>query len=582
MRRMSVTGRLLLLTLLALMPAMLVLTYNLLSARQAAYREIHTNALTAGRLASLEMGRIVSSIRSTLDVLSTVPILRTAPGQPCSDYLRMVDERLDVLKNVAVLDPLGRLQCTSQVTDHSDFSDRDYFKEAVAKREFIVGTYIVDRMTKQPALPLALPVIENGELARVVVAYLDLAWLGARVREREYFGGNALTIADRNGIILAREPYPDRFVGTRIPDDYQHLVRASTPGTLELTSQDGTRRVLAYYPSQETFYVSAGVSVESGLQQVGKVTRFGLAVIALAIVGPFLVVWWAGYALIRRPARQLVRSVNAWRRGDETARTGMTGSGTFETIGAAIDAFMDELALRREQQQRDERMRQLLIRELDHRIKNILSMVQAVARQTFRSSQSMEEASDAFFRRLNAMAGAHQLLTKNWQSASLKATVETAVAPFEDPAHPRFSIAGSDLEVASSVALSLSMALHELCTNAAKYGALSSESGRIDIRWCFGDTSEPFSFTWQERQGPGVRPPEREGFGTLMIERVLSQQLQADVQLDYLPEGLHFQMSAPMSRLVSTSSEEGEDSHVTQASHAKIEPAAAGEASARR
>nr|CAD6430219.1 histidine kinase [Rhizobium sp. Q54] len=575
MKRMSVTGRLLLLTLLALMPAMLVLTYNLLSARQAAYREIHTNALTAGRLASLEMGRIVSSIRSTLDVLSTVPILQTGPGQPCSDYLRVVDDKLEVVENIAVLDPSGRLLCTSQANDHTDFSDRDYFREAVEKGEFILGTYIIDRMTKQPALPLALPVLENGNLARVVVAYLDLDWLGARVREREYFGGNALTIADRNGVIIAREPFPERFVGTKIPEDYQNLVQASVPGTMEVTSQDGTRRVIAYYPSQDTFYVSAGVSVEGGLQQVSKVTRFGLAVIALAIVGPFLVVWWAGHALIRRPARHLVRSVNAWRRGDETARTGMTGNGTFETIGAAIDAFMDELALRREQQQRDDRMRQLLIRELDHRIKNILSMVQAVARQTFRSSQSMEEASDAFFRRLHAMAGAHQLLTKNWQSASLKATVETAIAPFEDPAHPRFSIAGSDLEVASSVALSLSMALHELCTNAAKYGALSTERGRIDIRWCFGDRSEPFTFTWQERQGPLVRPPEREGFGTLMIERVLSQQLQADVKLEYLPEGLLFQIAASMTRLLSTS-EDDSDQNLTQASPGEAEPASNG------
>src|SRR5690606_20738956 len=120
--------------------------------------------------------------------------------------------------------------------------------------------------------------------ARVVVAYLDLNWLGARVRERELFGGNALTIADRNGIILAREPFPERFVGTPIPEEYQRLVRAPVPGTLELTSQDGTRRVVGYYPGQDSLYVSAGTSVETGLQQVGKVTRFGLAVIALAIV----------------------------------------------------------------------------------------------------------------------------------------------------------------------------------------------------------------------------------------------------------------------------------------------------------
>ncbi|WP_281977027.1 sensor histidine kinase [Pseudorhizobium flavum] len=562
MKRRSVTARLLLLTLLALMPAMLVLIYNLISARQTAYREIHINALTAGHVASLEVRRIVSSVRSTLEVLSTVPITRTGPGRPCSDYLRIVDEKLDMIESITVLDSSGTLQCASQPTIATDFSDRDYFRDAVDRKEFIVGTYIIDRITGEPALPLALPVLEGERAARVVVAYLDLNWLGARVRERELFGGNALTIADRNGVILAREPFPERFVGTPIPEEYQRLVRAPVPGTLELTSQDGTRRVIGYYPDQESLYVSAGTSVETGLQQVGKVTRFGVAVIALAIVGPFLVVWWAGHALIRRPARQLVRSINAWRAGNESARTGMSGDGTFETIGGAIDAFMDELALRREQQQKDDRMRQMLIRELDHRIKNILSMVQAVARQTFRSSQSMEEASEAFFRRLHAMAGAHQLLTKNWQSASLKATVETAIQPFEDPAHPRFSIDGPDLEVASKIALSLSMALHELCTNAAKYGALSTDAGRIEIRWCFGEGGAPFTFSWTEQGGPSVERPSREGFGTVMIERVLSQQLDAEVTLEYRPDGLRCDVRSRMTDLLGTASEEEEAAEI--------------------
>lgn len=561
MRKMSVTGRLLLLTLLALMPAMLVLTYNLFSARQAAYGEIHTTALTAGHLASLEMRRIVSSVRSTLDVLATVPIIRTGLGQPCSDYVRLVDDKLDMVENITVLDAAGQLQCTSKPSTVTDFSDRSYFHEAVEKQDLVVGTYIIDRITKRAALPLSLPVTEGGSIKRVIVAFVDLEWLGAWVREREFFGGNALTIADRNGVILAREPYPERFVGTRIPDEYQHLVRGTTPGTLEMTGQDGMRRIIGYYPARDTFYVSAGLSVDGGLEQVSKVTRFGLAVIALAIVGPFFAVWWAGFTLIRRPARQLVHSINAWRKGNENVRTGMTGSGTFETIGSAIDAFMDELALRREQQLKDDRMRQTLIHELDHRIKNILSMVQAVARQTFRSSQSMDEASDAFFRRLHAMAGAHQLLTKNWQSASFRATVDAAIAPFENPAAPHFTVEGADFEAAAAIALSLSMALHELCTNAAKYGALSADRGHIDIGWTLGEgEQDSFVFTWKERGGPMVKIPEREGFGTLMIERVLSQQLHAKITLDYQLDGLFCEIRAPMARLLSTAQDEDERS----------------------
>lgn|GEM_PF-803428 len=552
MHKKSVTSRLLLLTILALMPALLVLTYNLFSARQAAYREIHNSALITGHLASLEMRRIVSSIRSTLDVLSTVPILRTGPGRPCSDYVRVVDEKLEMLENITVLSAAGELLCTSKPATSSQFADRAYYQEALASRDFVVGAYILDRITGDPTLPMALPVLDQGEVRQIIVAYLDLGWLGTRVREREYSsGGNSLTVADRNGVILAREPFPERFVGTPIPEDYQYLVREKNPGTVELTSQEGTKRIVGYYPDQGSFYVSAGYSVEGGLQQVGQVTRFGLAVIALAIVGPFFAVWWAGHALIRRPAHEIVRSIDAWRQGDESVRTGMNGDGAFGIIGSAVDAFMDELALRREQQLQDDRMRQMLIRELDHRIKNILSMVQAVARQTFRSSDSVTDISEAFFRRLKAMAGAHQLLTKNWQSASLKATVETAIAPFEDPRLNRFNVEGDDFEAPSSIALSLSMALHELCTNAAKYGALSNEAGRVDIRWTCSDAPEgDFVFTWTESGGPLVDPPKREGFGTLMIERVLSQQLQAKVTVDYKATGLNCRIDAPLAKMI--------------------------------
>lgn len=561
MRRKSVTSRLLVLTLLALMPALMVLTYNLFSARQAAYREIHNSALVTGHLASLEMRRIVSSIRSTLDVLSTVPILRTGPGRPCSDYLRVVENKLEMLENITVFSGAGEVVCTSKAAKAPHFTEGTYYQQALNGGSFVVGTYLVDRTTGEATLPLALPVLDQGEVRQIIVAYLDLKWLANRVRERDYSsGGNSLTIADRDGVILAREPYPERFVGQSIPEEFRYLVREKSPGTVELMSQDGTRRVVGYYPDQDGLYVSAGYSVEGGLQQVRQVTRFGLAVIGLAIVGPFFAVWWAGHALIRRPAHEIVRSIDAWRHGDESVRTGMRGDGAFGIIGSAVDAFMDELALRREQQLQDDRMRQILIRELDHRIKNILSMVQAVARQTFRSSDSVADISEAFFRRLNAMAGAHQLLTKNWQSASLKATVEKAISPFEDPNLNRFHIQGTDLEAPSSIALSLSMALHELCTNAAKYGALSNEGGRVEIAWtCSSESDGEFVFTWTERGGPPVAPPQREGFGTLMIARVLSQQLQAQVKLDYSPEGLSCRIEAPVASITIKPDHEADD-----------------------
>lgn len=538
MGKLSLTGRLLILTLIALVPALLVLSFNIVSTRSNAYREVHAAALSSGRLASMEMIRIIAANRGMLEVLAQVPSLRSDDVAECNAFLEKVDTELDPIVNLMVLRSDGTLKCSSKGASAGQFDDRWYFTEVMKTRTFVVGGFVVDRITGKQALPLVLPAAQGGQIDDVIVALLDLHWLGERVKERGFSQGNALTIADRNGIILAREPFPEKFVGTQIPSAFLPLVHAPSPGTMEVTSQDGTRRIIGYYPGEYGIYVSAGLSVDHEMQAIRAATLNGVAVVALAIIGPFIAVWLAGHVLVRRPAIQLVRTIAAWRGGDENARTGMRGDSEFAMVGAAIDDFMDELAAGRAQHDKDRRQRELLVRELDHRIKNLLSTVQAVARQTFKSGRPIDEISETFTQRIRAMAGAHQLLTNNWQSAPLCATVNTAVAPFSDGGGRRFDIEGENFDINAAAALSLSMALHELCTNAAKYGALSVEAGRVRIRWVSENGDGRFLFTWQEVDGPPVGRPEREGFGTLMIERVLSEQLGGSVIVDYLPAGV--------------------------------------------
>ena len=188
---------------------------------------------------------------------------------------------------------------------------------------------------------------------------------------------------------------------------------------------------------------------------------------------------------------------------------------------------------------------QLLIHELNHRVKNTLATVQSIAAQTFRAPQDVEEATRGFEARLIALARAHDVLTReNWESANLAEIVAQAVEPFAVAGVERFELSGPELRLRPKSALALAMALQELATNAAKYGALSNGRGRIEIRWEAEDGR--MRLRWAERGGPPVARPIRRGFGTRLIERTLAQDLDGEVALSFETEGLVCAVAAPL------------------------------------
>jgi PAS domain S-box-containing protein len=192
-----------------------------------------------------------------------------------------------------------------------------------------------------------------------------------------------------------------------------------------------------------------------------------------------------------------------------------------------------------------ERLQRLLVHELNHRVKNILATVQAVARQTFNSRQSGNTVRETFEARLLALSKAHDLLTReNWDGASLSQIVAEALSPYH---RDRFEIGGSDVRLPPKMALALALALHELATNAAKYGALSVPAGRVAITWRVQPNDPPhLILRWQERGGPPVVPPEQKGFGSRLIERSLALELGGDVTITYDPAGVLCEVKAPL------------------------------------
>ena len=195
------------------------------------------------------------------------------------------------------------------------------------------------------------------------------------------------------------------------------------------------------------------------------------------------------------------------------------------------------------------RHRELLIHELNHRVKNTLAVVQATAHQTLRRTDVPAEVRDAFEGRLAALAGAHDMLIRrNWDSAYLDELLETVLAPFAQEARERIVISGPKLRLPAKTAVSFALAIHELATNAAKYGALSNEEGRVSVGWLLArkDAAGWLKLRWEEAGGPPVRRPPRRGFGSRMIEKALAAELGGQVRLNFEEGGVTCAIDAPL------------------------------------
>lgn len=191
---------------------------------------------------------------------------------------------------------------------------------------------------------------------------------------------------------------------------------------------------------------------------------------------------------------------------------------------------------------RAEEHTRLLLDELNHRVKNTLAVVQGIAQQTFKNVEPA--ARHAFEGRLGALSKAHNLLTeRRWAASPLYAVIED-VSHVCGAARERIRTEGPDVMLSPRQALSITMALHELCTNAMKYGALSSERGVVDLTWRVTDGC--LDLTWRESGGPPVAPPQQRGYGSMMIERALAHDLQGEAKLDFQPDGLACTISAPL------------------------------------
>lgn len=549
MRSLSLRHRLFLVTGLALLPALVVVGTSVELLDDVQKRDVSLQAQRSAELMALELERIISGTENVLTMVASSPAELRGDRASCSAFLARAVAALPALESIAVIRPDGLLWCVPDLPETEFYlDDRSYFIEASSAQFRVVGVYLEDRITGQTVLPIALPHRDNaGVLIEVLVGYIDLAWLQERVEDRTYTPGSALTIADRDGRILARYPEPGRFVGTLIPEAFQRLVNAEAPGTEEVISQDGTPRRIGYVPvnaGPNGLYVSVGFATEPAEEIVRSLATSGALILISGMMITVVLARYIARHFITRPFAKILQTIQFWRTGQTDSRTKMNPrQGEIGEIGYALDGFMDELIASRNERQKLDTQRRLMMRELDHRVKNLLGLIRAVARQTF-AGQVTPNAMETFSGRLQSIGAANSLLLEEkWQGADIRAVIEAAIQPFQPKDGTQFNLAGPSILCNSAASVAFSMAIHELCTNAAKYGALSVPTGQIYVIW--KETDGLFELQWLEKGGPPVAKPNSTGFGSTVINRILASQIGGKVDMHFFATGLTCRVTCP-------------------------------------
>jgi PAS domain S-box-containing protein len=244
---------------------------------------------------------------------------------------------------------------------------------------------------------------------------------------------------------------------------------------------------------------------------------------------------------------------------------------SFEGVGperwVSFGGTVQDITERKEREEKE----YLLMREINHRAKNMLSVVDAIAHQT--ATRSPEDFVEHFSERVQALSANQDLLIKNeWKGVEIADLVRAQLAHFADLVGSRIAMHGPKLRLSPASAQAIGLALHELATNAGKYGALSTDRGRVDIGWKTTD-GDTFTMSWTERDGPPVAAPERRGFGTIVMDAMAERSLGGTVDLDYAASGVSWRVSCPATIAL----EQGEGWPATSARQSLVDDDSPGE-----
>jgi two-component sensor histidine kinase len=387
----------------------------------------------------------------------------------------------------------------------------------------------------RPVFNVEVPVFENGDIPFVLIMSFRASHIADLLKAARLEPPWITGVTDRKGVILARSEGHDEFVGRELPAELLAQSRVAT-GVFRGTSVAGEQILRATKRSQIAgWLVSAAVPVTYADAPRTRGQAFAAAMVATAIiVGLALAYVFAGF--MTRPLSAATVAAEQMGRGTEV-RAVRSPLVEANILTSTLSAASSELKKRQDHAE-------FLMRELAHRAKNQLAVIQGMTLQTATQSQTVEQFASQLSQRIQALAQSQDLLVRqNWQGAWLGDLVRAHLDLFA--ATPRAQICGPDLFLEGSAVQNIGFALHELATNAAKYGALSRPGGQVHVTWQARRDEQKITLEWRELHDGGAAKSERPGFGSVVLTQLVPRALQATVKLEFGAQGVYWRIDMP-------------------------------------
>jgi len=370
--RIGLTGRLFLLVVLAVVPALGIQAWNEYDQRIAREDDIRQHVIEITRQFGEEIGVLREGARQLLLTLAQLDPVKFQQPDACSALFSKLRSRFANYNLLGAADTSGRVFCASGPAS-SSVTDQPFFTRAMAQPGLAVGNYWVDPANGQKIIHFAERFDgDDGHVAGVVFAGLDLAWLSEHLKERGLSPTSSILIADREGNIIARLPHPELLVGKNMRNSHEKIMDGDEAGWEESIGVDGTMRIYGYVPTvlpPRDFFLSVGQSKAEAFAAIDGATLRGVALILAGLLAAIYAAWAGGRKFIRRPIDDLLKVTSEWRNGNYNARAHLEDHASeIGRLGSAFDEMANALATRYAAQQRAEEELRHLNATLETRI----------------------------------------------------------------------------------------------------------------------------------------------------------------------------------------------------------------------
>jgi two-component sensor histidine kinase len=457
--------------------------------------------------ASDQVLRTVRSIRLVLDAemqrmtggLQVLSLTNALRDDDFDGFRRIAKGFLDQYREggvVLVADRNGRQVFSSVTLDTASLpprNNREIVEKLFTEKKPLYSNLFIGAVKKRLIVTVEVPVFRGDDVIYAISFSPPIELFQDIINTQRPSEDWTISIFDGEGTNFARVPNPQETIGKRASPSLYASIFDKSEATLQSVSLEGVPLITAYTRSSLTGWTVAGGIAETTL--VGPLLR---NLVITSLIGGMLLLIGLAFA---------VRMATAIARG--------------------------------------EMLHDLLIEELNHRVKNTLAILQSIAAQTFRSASKAER--EKFDGRLGALAEAHNLLSKEkWQGSELQDVAGRVLQPYS--LGKRISMSGPKVPLSPRQAVVMSMIVHEIATNATKYGALSNESGTVTLDWTVveEDSLRRLRLTWTEMGGPHVTAPVQRGFGSRLIERSARDQLGGEATVDFLPRGVVYTVNCSL------------------------------------